>query len=209
MYSWFGLNTALFHAINDVKQPWLDAFMLLGAAISARSLIVVYGPLFLIIAVIVSSRHMRAQRLTAAGLWFTAVLTLAGAYLAGEAFLLAIAGGYAYQSPSAALGPDSLKILGKLDFRTSFPGVHAFFAVTCVASVWLVLSPALRALALFFVVWVCVSMIYVGANFPADVCAGLLTALLIVLIVRKLVKPIVAGSVAWVAGRKARWARLD
>lgn len=51
------------------------------------------------------------------------------------------------------------------------------------ASLWPVLNRSWRVAGVFFVLWVGISRISLGAHFPADVMAGFLSSLAVVLLV--------------------------
>lgn len=207
-YTWFGLNEALFHAVNNVRQPWLDAFMLLGTAMGEHLLVVLYGPIIVTVATFFMVRHMRALRYTAAAQCLCAVLTFAAAFVIDAALLSYLKPHLNFPRPPLALGLSSVHLLGKIkDFHHSFPSGHASFAMTLVASLWVALPHGARVMGVFFVLWVALSRVYVGAHFPADVTAGAVSALLIVLAVRAATGPLSQKVVHWGAGRLALRAR--
>ena len=78
-------------------------------------------------------------------------------------------------------------VVGEAEFRRSLPSGHASFAMLIAASLWPMLGRWQRWAALFFVAWVGVSRVNVGAHFPADVLASWLTALPAVLLARGIV----------------------
>lgn len=208
LYDWAGFNVALFHAINDIKDPTLNVVMLLGTVLGDFSRIIVYGPVFAAIALTYAYRHYRRERLTDACLWLVALCTLAGAVVLDGLFLSLLKPLLDMPRPALALGMNAVKVVGELKLHNSFPSGHASFAMTMAASLWIVLPPFGRLLAGAFVAWVAVSRVYVGAHFPVDVVAGLLSSWLIVLLVCKVSIVVVPAVVRFVAGRQARAARL-
>jgi membrane-associated phospholipid phosphatase len=89
-----------------------------------------------------------------------------------------------FPRPPLALPLGSVIIIGTPEYRHSFPSGHASFAMLMAASLWPVLGRAWRVAAVMFVPWVCLSRVSLGAHFPADVLAGCLLSLVLVLGVR-------------------------
>jgi membrane-associated phospholipid phosphatase len=78
---------------------------------------------------------------------------------------------------------ETVNIIGTAELHHSLPSGHSSFAMMVVASLWPVLTRWLRVAGVCFVVWVGVSRISLGAHFPADVLAGFILSLAVVLLV--------------------------
>lgn len=208
-YSWLGYNELLFRLINNVKDTRLDLFMALGTVAGNFLYAPLYGTLILVFAAYRMVAHGRNQEWTAVNVWAVALITFVVACFADMALLKHANEYFNYPRPAAALGAQTVrKVVALVDLYGSFPSGHASFAMVLVGSLWPVLTGVHRLAGGLFVAWVAVSRIYVGEHFPADVVAGLLSALLVVLIVRKLMSLAVARAVRWWAGHLARRARL-
>ena len=70
------------------------------------------------------------------------------------------------------------------DLNHSFPSGHAAFAVLMAASLMPRIASGAQLALIVFAALACVSRIWVGAHYPADVLAGALIALVIVSLVR-------------------------
>jgi signal peptidase II len=65
----------------------------------------------------------------------------------------------------------------------------------CAASIWPVLNRPGRYLAVMMVLWIGVSRVSLGVHFPADVLAGYLSSLLIVLAARAFLRSLVRPDI--------------
>lgn len=187
LYDWGGANLWLFHAINDVKEEYLDRFMLLGSHIGSH----IYFPVYLAIAalaalVVIALALRKDPRLgqQLALFWLAAMCVFIFGYTLDGAFLTWLKPFLDFPRPPLALPSGSLHILGEPEYHHSLPSGHASFAMLVAASFWPVLNPPGRVAIGAFVVWVGISRISVGAHFPADILAGYISSLLITLLVR-------------------------
>lgn len=208
LYDWGGYNVALFRLINGIKDPSLDVAMLLATFLGDVGRMYVYGPVFAAIAIIAAARHFKRQELSDGCVWLVALFTLFGAFVADGLFLTWIKPMLDMPRPALALGLKTVKVLGEVRLHHSFPSGHASFAMLLATSLWLVLPALGRILAVAFVAWVAIARVYVGAHFPADVVAGMLSSLIITLIVLGICVKVVPEGVRIIAGWRARAARL-
>ncbi len=185
LYDWGGGNVWLFHAINDVRFTGLDSIMLLGTALGDHSLFPLYlGVLALFALVVVStpfqdtSHHrIRVSRWTAVIAVFSLAYFFDGLLLGYLKPLLD------FPRPPLALPPGTLTIVGAPEYHHSLPSGHSSFAMLVTASLWPVLNRNWRIAGVVFVLWVGISRVSLGAHFPADVMAGFLSSLAVVLLV--------------------------
>ncbi len=182
LYDWGGLNVWLFHLVNDVHGLWLDRIMRLGTFLGGHELFPVYIALMGLLAANLARRDPRAM----AGHGLLTLVVFAVAYNLDGWFLEWIKPALNFPRPSLALPPETVHVVGEMRLHHSLPSGHSSFAMLCVASLWPVLDRPGRFLGGAFVFWVGLSRVSLGAHFPADVLAGFLSSLLIVLIVRAL-----------------------
>ena len=199
LYDWGGANVWLFHVINNVRGDFIDDFMLLGTQIGSGSPVFFqnYLAAAFVVALIVVGRALRHDRHHGQQLglfWLGALAVFSLGYVADGAFLMWIKPFLDFPRPPLALEPGSLLILGEPEFHHSLPSGHASFSMLVAVSFWSVAGKA-RPILVAFVLWVGISRISVGAHFPADVLAGWLTVLPIVLLVRAIIIRCLPGAV--------------
>lgn len=187
LYDWDGGNVWLFHLINNVRFEHLDSMMLLGTALGNHQLFPVYLAGLSLVAVIATGRIPVANPIryrTQANLWIGTLAVFSIAYLLDGWLLGVLKPLLDFPRPPLALPAGTLHIIGQPEYHHSLPSGHSSFAMLVVASIWPVLRRGPRVAGALFVVWVGMSRVSLGAHFPADVLAGWLSSLMIVIIVR-------------------------
>ena len=185
LYDWGGANVWLFHSINDIRFAWLDPVMLLGTALGDHNLFPFYlGVLTLFALVVVNtpfqdSAHHRIR----VSRWMAVIAVFSLAFFFDGLLLGLLKPLLDFPRPPLALPPDTVNIVGLPEYHHSLPSGHSSFAMLMAASLWPVLERKWRAAGAIFVLWVGVSRVSLGAHFPADVMAGFLSSLAIVLLV--------------------------
>lgn len=183
LYDWGGLNIWLFHAINNVHSERLDQLMLLGTRLGSHGNFPVYLGLTALAAVIAVGRDARGNAVTAQR-WLLVLAVFSVAYLLDGWLLGWLKPLLDFPRPPLALPPGTVHIVGTAEFHHSLPSGHASFAMLLAASLWPALCRSARIAAALFVLWVGLSRISLGVHFPADVLAGFLASLLVVVLVR-------------------------
>jgi membrane-associated phospholipid phosphatase len=184
-YDWGGANVWLFHAINDIRFGWLDNVMLLGTGLADHSLFPLYVGLLTLFALVVvntpaqDTEHYRTQ----ATCWMAVIAVFSFAYLFDGLLLGVLKPFFDFPRPPLALSPDTVHVVGIPEFHHSLPSGHSSFAMLVTASLWPVLNRNWRVAGACFVLWVGISRMSLGAHFPADVVAGFLSSLAVVLLV--------------------------
>ena len=184
-YDWGGANIWLFHAINDVRFGWFDNVMLLGTGLGDHTLFPFYVGLLSLFALVVvntpaqNPAYYRAQVTR----WMAVIVVFSCAYLFDGLLLGVLKPLLDFPRPPLALPPDTVHVVGIPEFHHSLPSGHSSFAMLVTASLWPVLNQRWRVASAFFVLWVGISRISLGAHFPADVMAGFLSSLAVVLLV--------------------------
>lgn len=185
LYDWSGANVWLFHAINDIRFGGLDGFMLLGTTLGDHILFPLYLGMLTLSALVVvntpfqdtSHHRVRVSR------WMGVIAVFSLAYLLDGLLLGYLKPILDFPRPPLALPAGTLNIVGLPEYHHSLPSGHSSFAMLVTASLWPVLNRNWRIAGAIFVLWVGISRVSLGAHFPADVMAGFLSSLAVVLLV--------------------------
>jgi membrane-associated phospholipid phosphatase len=185
-YDWGGANVWLFHVINDIRADSLDRFMLLGTGLGEHALFPFYLGLTALVALFAvvkipvedSTRH-QAQAIR----WMAVIAVFSIAYLLDSQLIGVLKPLLDFPRPPLALLPGTVHVVGEPEYHHSLPSGHSSFAMLVVASLWPVFNRRARVAGVFFVLWVGVSRVSLGMHFPADVMAGFLSSLVVVLLV--------------------------
>jgi membrane-associated phospholipid phosphatase len=184
-YDWGGGNVWLFHAINDIRFPGLDNFMLLGTTLGDHILFPLYLGLLTLVALVVvntpfqDSAHHRVR----VSRWMAVIAVFSLAYVLDGVLLGYVKPLLDFPRPPLALPPGSLNIVGMPEYHHSLPSGHSSFAMLVTASLWPVLNRKWRMAGVCFVLWIGCSRVSLGAHFPADVMAGFVSSLAVVVVV--------------------------
>lgn len=184
-YDWNGANVWLFHAINDIRFGGLDQVMLLGTTLGDHILFPLYLGLLTLVALVVvntpfqDSAHHRVR----VSRWMAVIAVFSLAYVLDGVLLGYVKPLLDFPRPPLALPQGTLNIIGLPEYHHSLPSGHSSFAMLVTASLWPVLSRKWRIAGVLFVLWVGVSRVSLGAHFPADVLAGFVSSLAVVLLV--------------------------
>jgi len=186
IYDWGGANIWLFHAINDVRAEYWDKCMLLGTELGEHALFPFYLGLTVLVAFFVLARppmgdlaRYQAQTLR----WMAVITVFCTAYFLDGLLIGVLKPLFDFPRPPLALPQDAVHIIGTPEYHHSLPSGHSSFAMLVIASLWPILNRWTRVAGTFFVLWVGISRISLGAHFPADVMAGFLSSLAVVLLV--------------------------
>ena len=174
-YHFFGLNEALFLAINQHPTAVFDVLARLGSALGNFWNFPWVAAALIAVAAAPSWRH--ARRLPAGWPRRQNVLRLLLRLTLGYAIAMTIVGalkvGLHLPRPAMALGQEAVRVLGHAETSGSFPSGHATFAALIAATFWRPAGAAWRVALVAGVLWVALSRMVVGAHFPADLLAGL------------------------------------
>lgn len=182
-YDWGGLNILLFHAINNIRGGFVDGFMQLGSFLGDHTLFPVYLGLVALTAMAKISHAPVAETRIRAIVWLGVAAVFTLCYAIDGPLVNWLKTALDFPRPPAVLPPESLHVIGSPEYRRSLPSGHSVFAMTVVASLWPILNRYGRIGLAIFVLWVGISRVSLGAHFPADVLAGYLAGLAVVLIV--------------------------
>lgn len=187
LYDWHGGNVWLFHVINNLRGDYADHLMLLGTRLGDHGNFPIYLALAALaglysVACRPKPHYPDLQRQAYA--WLMALTVLSAAYVADAMIIGWLKPLLDFPRPPLALPLGTVHIIGPPEYHHSLPSGHSAFAMLIVASLWGVLKGGWRLLAVVFLLWVGLSRVSLGAHFPADVLAGFLLSLVVVLMVR-------------------------
>ena len=185
LYDWGGGNVWLFHCINNIRFPGLDSVMQLGTTLGDHILFPFYLGVIALFALVVTNTPLQdnSHHRIRISRWMAAIAVFSLAYVLDAALLGYLKPLLDFPRPPLALPPGTLNIVGMPEYHHSLPSGHSSFAMLVTASLWPVLNRHWRIAAAIYVLWVGISRVSLGAHFPADVMAGFLSSLAVVLLV--------------------------
>ena len=187
-YDWGGLNVWLFHLINNIHNCVIDSIMLAATATASHELFTWYLAILCLVATSAITRMSRDQSYEKALLWISTVTVFCIGYLADGWLLGVLKPLLNFPRPPLALPIETVYIIGQAEYHHSLPSGHSSFAMLIAASIWpLLIQSWEKYVVIGFVILVGISRISLGAHFPADVVAGWISSLLIVLSVRVII----------------------
>lgn len=197
IYDWGGANVWLFHAINNVRAEYWDKFMLLGTGLGEHALFPIYLGLTTLVALVSMAKistgdAARYQAQTTR--WMAVIGVFSIAYFLDSLLIGALKPLLDFPRPPLALPPGTLHIIGTAEYHHSLQSGHSSFAMLVVASLWPILNRSGRIIGALFVLWVGISRVSLGAHFPADVMAGFLSSLAVVLLVYASVQALIRAN---------------
>lgn len=205
LYDWGGMNVALFHAINNLRGSFIDRVMALGTTLGAHAHFPYYIVLIALFALAQERRAAQGTRPapvthpvkgagsapSAALVWLNVIAVFSLAFVVDAVLVGWIKTTLNFPRPLLALPPGTVHVIGVHVFHSSLPSGHATFAATLAASLWPAVHTRMRVGLVLFVLWVGISRVNVGAHFPADVLAGSLLGLVVVLILQRSVRYVI------------------
>lgn len=185
LYDWGGANVWLFHAINDVRFEWLDKVMLLGTTLGDHTQFPLYLGLLTLVALVVVNKSAAGPELyrLQVARWMSVIAVFSLAYMFDGLLLDFVKPFLDFPRPPLALPAGTVNVIGIPEYHHSLPSGHSSFAMLVTASLWPILNRRWRIAGVCFVLWVGISRSSLGAHFPADVMAGFLSSLAVVLLV--------------------------
>jgi membrane-associated phospholipid phosphatase len=197
-YDWGGINVWLFHLINDIRFEWLDKLMLLGTSLGDHTRFPLYLSLLTLFSVFIVNKGVlddKRHRIQVNN-WMLVISVFSIAYLFNGLLLGYLKPLLDFSRPLLALPMGTVNVVGQPEYHHSLPSGHSSFAMLITASFWPVLNNRWRWVFAAFLLWVGISRVSLGAHFPADVMAGFLSSLAVVLLVQKFTGKLLS---VWVA----------
>lgn len=189
LYDWCGLNIWLFHLINNIHNSFLDSIMLAATAAASHKLFPVYLVTLSLLAVGIVTKTSKDKKKQTTLLWISTIAVFCIGYFLDGWLLGILKPLLNFPRPPLALPIETVHIIGQAEYHHSLPSGHSSFAMLLVSSIWpLFRTPLQKYIALFFLILVGFSRISLGAHFPADVVAGWISSLLIVLLVQFIIR---------------------
>lgn len=195
LYDWCGINIWLFHLINNIHNSIIDRIMLAATAVASHELFTLYLAVLALIATAAVARTSVDEREKNGLLWISTIALFSVAYLLDGWFLGVVKPFLDFPRPPLALPIETIHIVGQAEYHHSLPSGHSSFAMLVAASIWpLFISSWQKYAAVLFVLFAGLSRISLGAHFPADVMAGWISSLLIVLLVRFAIRKLMIST---------------
>jgi membrane-associated phospholipid phosphatase len=173
LYSWWGLNKAIFLFVNGLHAHWWDAVML--AATNAGS----PGTFPYWIAVALLFAWLRPAVMPQLN-----VTVFAAGYVATGFLVPWLKSIIDFPRPFVALGTHVVTVIGHTPNGASFPSGHATFVVLLCAALTPGVPKPIRWVLWVFAAAVMLSRIVVGAHFPADVLGGAILGFAVAVVIR-------------------------
>lgn len=183
-YDWGGYNTKIFYAINSIHGELYQKFMLFGTSLGYYKMFFIYFPCLLLIAYFSTRIQKKSLAKTEynsfCDRWKLSLLTLLLSYIFSLGWVSQLKHYFHFARPFVRLPEGSVNVADSIKLSespmASFPSGHSSFAMMMVVGLWPILNLPGRIIACFYLVWVGISRIALGAHFPADVCISFIIA---------------------------------
>ncbi len=192
LYDWNGGNLALFQYLHAWHGETYDRVMLLGTAIGEYEHFYLYFPIILIFAGLMiwhEKLHHKDNYVHYKRDWAQVFMVMVLSYGAVGIVITLLKEFYQFPRPFVILPEGSFRLIAppmeEKRYYVSFPSGHAAFSMFLAAALWPVLNRLMKSMAVVFVLWVGLSRIALAEHFPADVLAGYVVSIAVVLLMRR------------------------